>query len=433
MKCELKRQEGHGNISIAQKAILKSAKVKHDDRIIRLCDTLDLIASEAQYHHSCYRDYTRSTASDPDVEDDAELETEDSAPSSEQTQIDENTIFQTWFDLIRSSFIEGREVTTVANLTLEFKEMFRENNASNDGLDSKSFQKKARRKLDIEFGHVDEIFQNQRGKLVFLPNTVTRVQLANDYIELQKQLEKITSESDKSIKSVEEAAIIVRNEVIQLKQDSLSWPPKVSELNPDNVQLPNLFQHFLNYLLHGSSNSNVKTSSLGQDIIHNVRNGRFITSKHLLLPFAIKSMTGNVELINIVNRLGHGVSYSKFLEVDTAYAIQKIAATSGLIPDETQPYQQTSLVYDNIDRLEETLSGGGTTHRVNGIVIQKAFIGPKLPPESVEIPKTKQRSVYVDPLLLPMYNVGSRPEPPILPCTSIELTTNSQATARRKI
>ena len=89
-------------------------------------------------------------------------------------------------------------------------------------------------------------------------------------------------------------------------------------------------------------------------------------------------------------------------------------------------------MYDNIDRLEETLSGGGTTHRVNGIVIQKAFIVPKLPPESVEIPKTKQRNVYVDPLLLPMCNVGSRPEPPILPCTSIELTTNSQATASKK-
>ena len=187
MKCELKWQEGHGN-SIVQKAIHKSAKVKHDDRIIRLCDTLDLIASEAQYHHSCYRDYTRSTVSDPDVEDDAELETEDSAPSSEQTQIDENTIFQTWFDLIRSSFIEGRKVITVANLTLELKEMFRENNASNDGLDSKSFQKKARRKLDTEFGHVAEIIQNLRGKLVFLPNTVTRVQLANGYIKSEGKL-----------------------------------------------------------------------------------------------------------------------------------------------------------------------------------------------------------------------------------------------------
>ena len=49
-------------------------------------------------------------------------------------------------------------------------------------------------------------------------------------------------------------------------------------------------------------------------------------------------MTGNFELIDIVSRLGYGVSHSKLLEVDTAYAVQKIAATSGLIPDEIQPY-----------------------------------------------------------------------------------------------
>jgi len=67
-------------------------------------------------------------------------------------------------------------------------------------------------------------------------------------------------------------------------------------------------------------------------------------------------------------------------------------------------------VYDNIDFLEKTLPGGGTTHRVNGIAIQKAFIGPLLPPVPVEISKTKKRSIYVEPLQLPVHNVGTRPE-----------------------
>ena len=43
--------------------------------------------------------------------------------------------------------------------------------------------------------------------------------------------------------------------------------------------------------------------------------------------------------------------------------------------EEIKPYQQASMVYNNIDRSEETLSGAGTTHRVNG----KAFNGSKLP------------------------------------------------------
>ena len=43
-------------------------------------------------------------------------------------------------------------------------------------------------------------------------------------------------------------------------------------------------------------------------------------------------------------------------------AIPKIATNSGLISEEIQP---ASMVYDNTDRLEETLSGTGTSHRVN--------------------------------------------------------------------
>ena len=36
----------------------------------------------------------------------------------------------------------------------------------------------------------------------------------------------------------------------------------------------------------------------------------------------------------------------------------------------------TTAVYDNIDRLEETRSGCGTTPRVNGVLVQQTFIVP---------------------------------------------------------
>ena len=40
------------------------------------------------------------------------------------------------------------------------------------------------------------------------------------------------------------------------------------------------------------------------------------------------------------------------------------------LPDNIKPHISTSLAWDNIDRLEETLSGGGKSYRVNGIEIQ---------------------------------------------------------------
>ena len=128
------------------------------------------------------------------------------------------------------------------------------------------------------------------------------------------------SESGKTKKLVQEAAVIIRGEISQFK-NNVPWSPKVSELNPDMVRIPNLLQHFLSYLLHGSSKPSLKTSSIGQDIIYCVDNGQFITSKHIILLFAIRSMTGNVELIKIINRLRNGVSYIELAEVDTAYAI----------------------------------------------------------------------------------------------------------------
>ena len=65
MKCELKQQIGHSNISIAQQTIHEAAKVKNDSKIIKSCETLDLIASEVQlpsfmlsqlYSFCCYLD-----------------------------------------------------------------------------------------------------------------------------------------------------------------------------------------------------------------------------------------------------------------------------------------------------------------------------------------------------------------------------------------
>ena len=76
------------------------------------------------------------------------------------------------------------------------------------------------------------------------------------------------------------------------------------------------------------------------------------------------------------------------------------------LPDSIKAHISTSLAWDNIDRLEETLSGGGTSHRVNGIAIQARHLGPDLPPAQATpvITKSKQRSLeVVNECDLPIY------------------------------
>ncbi len=84
----------------------------------------------------------------------------------------------------------------------------------------------------------------------------------------------------------------------------------------------------------------------------------------------------------MLNRLGHGVSYSQVEELETALCMQKLESQNDetvALPEQIQPFIPTTLAWDNIDRLEETLSGGGTSHRVNGIAVQPMMYGPHLP------------------------------------------------------
>ena len=69
--------------------------------------------------------------------------------------------------------------------------------------------------------------------------------------------------------------------------------------------------------------------------------------------------------------MGHGVSYTVLEEVETESAISLIGQQQSYtyIPEGFFRDVFTMLVYDNIDRREETISGGNTSHRVELMVL----------------------------------------------------------------
>ena len=149
-------------------------------------------------------------------------------------------------------------------------------------------------------------------------------------------------------------------------------------------------------------------------MVYAVGGGRVKPPKHIMLPFAVKSLTGNVELIQILNRLGHSISYSMMEEIDTALCLQKVSLAGGdiALSVNIHPGMFTTLAWDNIDRLEETISGGGTLHRVNGIAIQKKPSEPMPAKVLPSVSKTKKRSIAATVPVLPPYNFGKRAGPP---------------------
>ena len=123
------------------------------------------------------------------------------------------------------------------------------------------------------------------------------------------------------------------------------------------------------------------------------------------------SLSGNVELMQILNHLGHGISYSQLEEADTSPCLQKLAMTpeNGIpLPSNIYPGTNTVLAFDNIDRLEGTLSGGGTTHCVNGISVQPVTYAPHCEIALAKVSKTKRRSFSAPEEPLPIYNIGKR-------------------------
>ena len=82
------------------------------------------------------------------------------------------------------------------------------------------------------------------------------------------------------------------------------------------------------------------------------------------------------------------------------------------MPSNIMPGVYTCLGWDNIDRLEETLSDRGTSHRVNGIAVQPLVHGPQLPPHEVrQVQKSKQRLIALQAEEVPEYNAGERKGP----------------------
>ena len=121
---------------------------------------------------------------------------------------------------------------------------------------------------------------------------------------------------------------------------------------------------FLSVLIgDGKSCSNRQSrlkQSFAQDLIYSVTNCKVKTPKSILLPTMIKALANNTQLINILNVLGHGGSYSLLMELqtDNAYKIYEKQLTNGcIITTNCTKEVFTIFVAGNIDRSKKTLTG----------------------------------------------------------------------------
>ena len=266
------------------------------------------------------------------------------------------------------------------------------------------------------------MFPDESGKILVMPEKMSKVDLAKENQKLKHELALIKSTHSGST-CIEQSVSLIRS-AIKSGKPQKPWPFLPEHLGPDSIKIPPPLEKFILAMLTGSSTPrNITTKSkrlldsFGQDLIYAVSAGAQVPPKHILLPSIVKALTGNAELIQSLHRLGHGVSYSLLEEHDTALCFMKLVAGGNhvILPDDIQPYVFATLAWDNIDRLEETLTGGGTSHRVNGIAVQPRMFGPNpLQPKRPVIPKSHRKMVEVDEIPLPIYVPGIKVGPQIL-------------------
>ena len=91
--------------------------------------------------------------------------------------------------------------------------------------------------------------------------------------------------------------------------------------------------------------------------------------KHVAIGMTMRHMTGSSNILGILNGLGHSSSHSTVLEHDTALATKQLERKT-IVPEGFAKRVHTTVVWDNNDFREETPTGGGTTHNINGLLCQ---------------------------------------------------------------
>ena len=210
-------------------------------------------------------------------------------------------------------------------------------------------------------------------------------------------------------------------EIIEAKcktTPKLPWPPTAQELQMDKASnvVPNELYNFIAWTagmtmefpsdglrVNVSVEDKQKIVSTCQDVMNLTMRGRWLMPKHCSLAMAIRHMTGSAQLIGMLHGFGHCSSHSQVLEHDTALAELQLVRGDAYIPTNITAQVQATLVWDNNDFGEETLSGKGTTHNTNGIIIQRPFTCDVPISERASLQRTRKRSLEPPPANIDTY------------------------------
>ncbi|XP_071847519.1 uncharacterized protein [Apostichopus japonicus] len=408
----------------------------------------DLVASEARYHQSCFRNATRFlTRKLP-------KETTDFLYAESYAKFCHNVIDE--------EILKQQGAIRMTKLTAQFIKTVKEV----QGIDASSYRSyNLKKRLQGSYPQLQFLRPTRRYESeVVISRTVEAQNLALNLVNLQDEAKSSNeidtsscSESDLqheqkgscrskgiSLSDMYFTARQLRIAVQEVHVDT-AWPQTGQDLtlaiarNLVPVQLYNFLAWLIGASEEPSESERVAVSeqhdrrilSMAQDIIYNSSGGKKSMPKHAALAMTVRHLTGSAKLIGLLNGFGHASSHSVILEHDTALAQKQLDMGPINLPPFIKQREFTTLIWDNNDFGEETLSGSGTTHNTNGIVVQtqQADHSPEdafcCPPVA-----TKSRSLEPPPTELASYYGGAKKGPSVFGAAiPIHETTDGQVNA----
>lgn len=355
----------------------EAAKQRNNELFIEIKDE-DLIAKEFKYHYHCYVNLTRGFAEKSRSEKISEAETSSS-------NIYEKGDFEKVEKFVLNEIIgNGRAVS--------MKELHSLYGLS---VDDTRYRSKLKKKLESKFPN----------DICFLsPKSMKSAEYVANKATI---LEDAHGSRDESIRIV---ANYLREDITNhaTSLPHLEWPPSIEQITSDERKPPRSVTYFFENLLKSTTSTveNDNTSRLidsyAQDLVHGVTKGKIITEKHYLMGLGLHNLTGQKNVVEIVNKFGNSISYPLTCEILTTQAESAIKRSkmSALLPLQPQ-FNEAILTFfwvDNLDLVIDKQYGGGAINITSMMAFQENNVknNETLKSPSVSVIRKKSRKLTTE-------------------------------------
>lgn len=358
------RRETCVKTTSAQKieVIIRILKHQKSETKVQYCETAEYV----MYHKTCFNQ--SNIKLNNSVEKTASISQDNNWKDVRDIHL---TVFKQLVSYLSQKIIAKREILALADVYKYYMRLFTEEKSSSHR-ESAEISFKSQHLLDKILKGVPDVSKTTYKNRVFLHERNM------DYQEmLTKGFER---EDDMSIK-IKAVGMEIRRGINQILTRKLpNQNITLKNIIEGECDIPDELYSLINTIVQGPCVENQnptlrgtikqnKIASICNSIIYTASNGLTKPSTCLTLALATKSLTGSRLMINLLNRLGHCVSYSVTEEIETELAYT-YSSEHRILPFDLSTNVPTHVAFDNYDQYVETSTGKDTLHDTVGIAYQ---------------------------------------------------------------